>query len=92
MTRLSEQCVVVIVLALLERRRHLQERVQFWQQHDDHDGEKTATENLQRTEEAIVELDKRTVPWLHTHPECADLFTTTKIPAAASYNITKENA
>lgn len=84
MTHLSNECASEVTLALIDRRRQLQERLQYWQQNPgDLDAEEIAKQNLARTEAAIAELDKRTIPWLHAHPDCADLFSKSKRPAAA---------
>lgn len=87
MSPLSESSQCVVITALVTRRRQLQERVAHWAEvmtrsrsvagaeisHEE------ATKHLQETEAAMIELDKRVVPWLHCHPDCADLFA----PAAA---------
>jgi len=75
MTHLSNECASEVTLALIDRRRHLQERLHYWQQNSgDIEAEEVAKQNLARTEAAIAELDKRTIPWLHIHPDCSDLF------------------
>jgi len=82
MTHLSNECASEVTLALIDRRRQMQERLQYWQQNPgDHEAEVAAKQNLAKTEAAITELDKRTIPWLHMHPDCCDLFNGGKTPA-----------
>jgi len=82
MTHLSNECASEVTLALIDRRRQLQERLQYWQQNPgDLEAEEVAKQNLAKTEAAIAELDKRTIPWLHMHPDCSDLFNGGKAPA-----------
>lgn len=82
MTHLSNECASEVTLALIDRRRQLQERLQYWQQHPgDTEAEEVAKQNLAKTEAAISELDKRTIPWLHMHPDCSDLFNGRKAAA-----------
>ena len=89
MIPLSEPSQCVVITALVTRRRQLQDRVAHWEEvmarprsvagaeisHEE------ATKHLQETEAAMLELDKRVVPWLHCHPDCADLFTPASVAA-----------
>lgn len=89
MTHLSTECQSEITTALLNRRRELQGSVEYWKKvsaspcgiASDAETEAKAREQLARVEASIVELDKRTIPWLHMHPDCAELFGEAKAPA-----------
>ncbi|GEM_PF-4020659 len=82
MSPLSEPCQGVVVSALVTRRRELQAMVKYWREEAERSGTewdcakeyREASEKLQGTEAAILELDRRAVPWLHCHPDCSDLF------------------
>lgn len=89
MMHLTTECQSEIATALINRRRELEASVHYWQRAAaapaglpcDADTESLARQQLARVKEALVELDKRTIPWLHLHPDCCDLFNDTKISA-----------
>ena len=84
MTHLSEGSAAVVSIALIDRRRELQQQLQYWQAiRDAQEAEDLTRQSLRKVEAAIVELDRRVIPWLHMHPECCDLFGNAKTPAAA---------
>jgi len=72
----------VVITAIVARRKQLQERVKFFADALGRPRLSTGAEvshaeavkQLQETEAAMRELDKRVVPWLHCHPDCSDLF------------------
>ena len=83
MTHLSEESSSVVSIALVDRRRELQRQLAYWKELRDPNAEAMTLQSLNKVEAAIVELDRRVIPWLHMHPDCSDLFGNTKIPAPA---------
>jgi len=82
MSPLTDPSQCVVITALVARRRHLQEQIMYWSEVASRQREvigaasahAEAVRHLKETEAAMLELDKRVVPWLHCHPDCADLF------------------
>lgn len=80
MSILSQECQDIVAHALVARRRELQLQAAFMPGpsflRDDltHAFVEAAKARLRETEAAMRELDKRTIPWLHCHPDCSDLF------------------
>ena len=82
MSSLSDSTQCVVITALVARRNQLKGLITYWSEvltrsrtvagaeaaHDE------AVKHLAETEAAMIELDKRAVPWLHCHPDCSDLF------------------
>ncbi|MEH6436677.1 hypothetical protein [Massilia sp. DD77] len=83
MTHLSDETATVVSLALIDRRRELQQQEAYWRDLADARAEALTRQNLNKVEAAIIELDRRGIPWLHMHPDCCDLFGNAKIPAPA---------
>lgn len=82
MTYVSTETQGAVASALINRRKELKEALIYWRDIAtspaavaiDIQAEANTRAFLEATEGAIVELDKRVVPWLHLHPDCCDLF------------------
>lgn len=82
MTYVSTETQGAVASALISRRKELKETLSYWIDQAtspgaasvDRQAEANTRTFLEATEGAIVELDKRVVPWLHLHPDCCDLF------------------
>lgn len=87
MNRLSRECQDIVTHALVARRRELQLQAAFRPGpsflRDDltHVFVEAAKARLQETEAAMRELNQQTIPWLHCHPDCADLFPSNMPPS-----------
>lgn len=82
MTYVSTETQGAVASALINRRKELRDALAYWSDLTaspsaapvDIQAEANTRAFLAATEGAIIELDKRVVPWLHLHPDCCDLF------------------
>lgn len=82
MTYVSTETQGAVASALINRRKELKDSLAYWTNQAaspdaaavDRQAEANTRVFLEATEGAIVELDKRVVPWFHLHPDCCDLF------------------
>lgn len=82
MTHVSTETQSAVASALINRRKELKDALAYWGDLAaspsagavDIQAEANTRAFLAATEGAIIELDKRVVPWFHLHPDCCDLF------------------
>jgi hypothetical protein len=90
MNRLSQECQDIVAHALVARRRELQHQAafrpgpSFLRDDRTHVFVEAAKVRLQETEAAMRELNQQTIPWLHCHPDCSDLFPSNMPSSAAA--------
>lgn len=92
MSPLSEPTQCVVITALVARRNQLKGLITYWSEVLTRSravvgaeaARDEAVKHLAETEAAMIELDKRAVPWLHCHPDCSDLFADKTVSSAAA--------